>query len=152
LWFSHKCFGLLFTFCLLAFQQGEGDADDGKDESPLEEIKAHPGEAAALVEQQDSKLDQSGDNITTGNGQQSHLVDSFSTNIMDHIQENGASEKKLSSSLNSDLLLIDNMKPMETSDDLITSATSVLPPPPHSNGHRNGVEYDAVDFVSVDNV
>lgn len=115
-------------------------------------MKSHPGEAAAMMELPDSKLYQSGDNITTGNGQQSLLVDSFSTNIMDHIQENGGSEKKLSSSLNSDLLLIDNMRPMETSEDLITSATSVLPPSPQSNGHRNGVEYDAVDFVSVDNV
>jgi hypothetical protein len=141
-----------FTEYFHAFQQGEGDADEGKDESPLEEMKAHPGEAAAVLELPDSKLDQSGDNITTGNGQQSLLVDSFSTNIMDHIQENGGSEKKLSSSLNSGLLLIDNIRPMETSDDLITSATSVLPPPPQSNGHRNGVEYDAVDFVSVDNV
>lgn len=133
-------------------QQGEGDNDECKDESPLEEMKAHPGEAAAVLELPDSKLDQSGDNVTTGNGQQSLLVDSFSTNFMDHIQENGGSEKKLSSSLNSDLLLIDNVRPMETSDDLISSATSLLPPPPQSNGHRNGVEYDAVDFVSVDNV
>jgi hypothetical protein len=71
---------------------------------------------------------------------------------MDHVQENGGSEKKLSSNSSSDLLLIDNVKPMETSEDLITSETSILPSPPQSNGHGNGVEYDAVDFVSVDNV
>lgn len=104
------------------------------------------------MELPDSKLYQSSDNITAGNGEHSLLVDSFSSNIMDHIQENGGSEKKLSSSLNSDFLLIDTMRPMETSEDLITSGTSVLPLSPQSNGHRNGVEYDAVDFVSVDNV
>jgi hypothetical protein len=104
------------------------------------------------MEQPGSKLELPDDNITTGNGQQSLLVDSFSTNIMDHLQENGGSEKKMSSSSSSDLLLIDNVKPMETSEDLITSATSMLPLPPQSNGHRNGVEYGAVDFVSVDNV
>jgi hypothetical protein len=71
---------------------------------------------------------------------------------MDHIQENGGSEKKVSSSLNSDLLLTDTVKPMETSEDLITNATSMLPPQPQSNGHQNGVEYGAVDFVNVDNV
>jgi hypothetical protein len=71
---------------------------------------------------------------------------------MHHIHENGDSEKKMSSSLNSDLLLIDTVKPMETSEDLITNATNMLPPPPQSNGHRNGVEYGAVDIVSVDNV
>jgi hypothetical protein len=99
-----------------------------------------------------SKLDMSGEDISTGNGQQSLLVDSFSTDFMDHVQENGSSAKKLSSSSSSDLLLIDNVKPMETSEDLITSETSILPSPPQSNGHRNGVEYDAVDFVNVDNV
>jgi hypothetical protein len=140
--FLRKCNDIVYFHAL---RQGDGDTDEGKDESPLEEMKAHPGEAAAM-------LDQSGDDMSTGNGQQSVLEDSFCTNIMDHIQENGGSEKKLSSSLNSDLLLIDDVRPMETSDDLISSATSVLPPPPQSNGHRNGVAYDAVDFVSVDNV
>ena len=94
-----------------------------------------------------SKVDISGEVISTA----SLLVDSFSTNIMDDIQENGGSEKKLSSSSSSDLLLIDNLKPMETSEDL-TSATNILPSPPQSNGHQNGMEYDAVDFASVDNV
>jgi len=89
-----------------------------------------------------SKLDMSGEDI---------LVDSFSTNIMDHIQENGGSDKKLSSSSSSDLLLMDNMKPMETSEDL-TSATSILPSPPQRNGRQYGMEYDAVDFANVDNV
>jgi hypothetical protein len=104
------------------------------------------------VELPSSELDTPGNITIAGNGQQSLLVDTFSTNIMDHIQENGGSEKKVSSSLNSDLLLIDTVKPMETSEDLITNTTSMLPPPPQSNGHRNGVEYGAVDFVSVDNV
>ena len=94
-----------------------------------------------------SKVDMSGEVISTA----SLLVDSFSTNIMDHIQENGGSEKKLSSSSSSDLLLIDKLKPMETSEDL-TSATNIPPSPPQSNGHQNGMEYDAVDFASVDNV
>jgi len=70
---------------------------------------------------------------------------------MDHIQENGGSEKKLSSSSSSDLLLMDNMKQMETSEDL-TCATSILPSPPQRNGHQYGMEYDAVDFANVDNV
>jgi hypothetical protein len=100
----------------------------------------------------DPSLDTSGEDISTGNGQHSLLADSLNTNIMDRIQENGGSEKKLSSNSSSDLLLIDNVKPMETSEDLITSATSILPSPPQRNGHRNGMEYDAVDFVNVDNV
>lgn len=133
----------------------------------MEETKAHPGEAAAAATSElDSKTSDPPsqplpsapeENLSTGNGQipqkqQGHLADTFSTNIMDHIQENGGSEKKVSSCSSSDLLLIDNsnsVKPMETSED---SITSVLPPPSQSNGHRNGVEYSAVDFVSVDNV
>jgi len=111
----------------------ERDDEEGKEESPLVE-KLH-GEAAAAMQL-------SGEDI---------LVDSFSTNIMDHIQENGGSGKKLSSSSSSDLLLMDNMKPMETSEDL-TSATSILPSPSQRNGHQYGMEYDAVDFANVDNV
>ncbi|PSN30059.1 hypothetical protein C0J52_24690 [Blattella germanica] len=156
-----------------ASAKGDGDNEEGKDESPMEETKPHPGDGAAAggeTQQPSSNVDPpaqstlpaTSDNIT-GNGQisqkqQSLLTDTFSSNIMDHIQENGGSEKKVSSSSSSDLLLIDNsnnVKPMETSEDLISSATSVLPPPPQlqqSNGHRNGMEYGAVDFVSVDNV
>ena len=123
------------------FQQDERDGEEGKEESPLEE-KFNIREAAAAMQISGSKLDMSGEDI---------LVDSFSTNIMDHIQENGGSEKKLSPSSSSDLLLMDNMKPMETSEDL-TSATSILPSPPQRNGHQYGMEYDAVDFANVDNV
>jgi hypothetical protein len=108
----------------------------------LEETKLQIGEAAAAMQLSGSKLDMCGEDI---------LVDSFSTSIMDHIQENGGSEKKLSSVSSSDLLLMDNMKPMETSEDL-TSATSILPSPPQSNGHQYGMEYDAVDIANVDNV
>ncbi|KAJ9590851.1 hypothetical protein L9F63_016116, partial [Diploptera punctata] len=138
---------------------GDGDNEEGKDESPMEETKSHPGEIAAASGQSgedgsdvtppaQSTLPTDGVNVSTGNGQvlQNLLTDTFSSNIMDHIQENGGSDKKMSSSTNSDLLLIDNSN-METSEDVITSAT-----PQQSNGHRNGVEYGAVDFVSVDNV
>lgn len=121
------------------FQQDERDGEEGKEESPLEE---DIGEAAAAMQLSGSKLDMSGEDI---------LVDSFSTNIMDHMQENGGSEKKLPSSSSSDLLLMDNIKPMETSEDL-TSATSILPSPAQRNGHQYGMGYDAVDFANVDNV
>lgn len=112
----------------------------------MEESKLDPGEEAAAQ----SSSDMVPPAQSTGNGQVS-LTDTFSSNIMDHIQENGGSEKKVSSSSSSDLLLIDNstnIKAMETSENLITSATSMQ----QSNGHRNGVEYGALDFVSVDNV
>ena len=123
------------------FQQDERDDEEGKEESPLVE-KLDIGEAAAAMQLSGSKLDMSGEDI---------LVDSFSTSFMDHIQENGGSGKKLSSSSSSDLLLMDNMKPMETSEDL-TSATSILPSPSQRNGHQYGMECDTVDFANVDNV
>lgn len=104
--------------------EGDVDVDFVKETSPLEDVKGDP----------------EGNVDPTNNGQSVQVND---------IVENGkvsASETKLIDS--------SGVQPMETSQDSLSSACSVIPPSQsqQSNGHRNGVQYSDVDFVNVDNV